>query len=503
MNISQKSVLAFVTFMPLLLNAAGEAFLEGRIRTAIAERQSRINSPISGERVAQRAIEQRLRSPEECIREAVELRETIRFAHEIAHDPANNPQALIASVNAEQAEYERREREELEASIKWRNTLLTPFEINGYTVPVGFYKRDLIELPIYGVQLYARKLLRTSLKQRREETIIKHITEGAYNSLIEILESVKKAEEKYELEYEEKSALGKLFTVDSRARDVLLNPIREYLYENHYLIGYLPINTMVLFPLLSCWLFDKTSSWLESTLLEKDYDEIFRRGGVQALNMEYLEAFQPNAEGQLIKAEKTPFTLTTSLRFCEWLLSFSYFHKLPSTMNLRVFLLWLWGIPAPLFNDAKIFKTMSQLAGVKLPDAFYSKPVELAIEYLGYGFSAKLFDRQCGETWTKYVLENREKFLTRLKNYKRAVEQLDNAEVAVKEAERKLRKFVENGHRMNSWLPGAEARQWWKSESRGSTTITNAVSLGLTGIMAYKLARWYWNITHPRAEHPA
>ncbi len=420
------------------------------------------------EEQAKRAIEEFKVTPEE---RAPDLLEAHKALQEIYNDPANNIQTILEEVQRETQAEERLQREEKEDKIKWENTLLFSHDLGRYS-RWGLYKRDLVEGGFLGVDIVADVLFYRQLLKRRQAVIFDSLKKDC-TAFIRILKKVRRDEEKYEQKYEDQSALGKLFTRDKKNREALLKPIQDHIAQKHTFVGFWGLNKMTVFPLLFRWGFDKLSNWLESQIISYDSHNIphmagklfFRNDG--RWPPEWC-AYQRNEQGELVKTEKTPFSYINIARFIRYLHNPAYASAKFGSSGVQA------------------LKTVNTLANLHIPEFLFYDSVQLGLEFLGLGFSVKMFDSMSATTWTLYCTQHREELLSCLEAYRDALDNPDGAEQTVKEAESKLKEFVEKGHVSKSWLPGSSLRQWWQSRALGEDRIPFWTRIGVVGILAVK-----------------
>lgn len=435
----------------------------------------------TSEEQAKRAIEKFHVTPEQ---QALYTLECHRALREMYDDPSNNIEAILAEVQkATQAE-ERLQRETQENKIKWENTLLFSHDLGRFS-RWGLYKRDLIEGGFLGIDIAADVLFYRQLLKRRQAVIFESLKKDC-TAFIRALKEVRTAEEQYEQKYDDQSALGKLFTQDKKNREALLKPIQDHITEKHTFVGFWGLNKMTVFPLLFRWGFDKFSNWLESQIISYDGHNIphmaatmlSRNNGRNNGRMppEWC-AYQPNEQGELVQTEKTPFSYINFARFLRWM------HN-PGYASAK------FGS-----SGAQTLKKLNTLANLHIPEFLFSTGAQLGLEFLGLGFSAKMFDTMSATTWTLYCTQHREELLSSLEAYRDALDNPDGAEKTVKEAESKLKKLVEKGHASKSWLPGSSLRQWWQARSIGENRIPFWTKVGVAGILAVKGYMLYRSVT--------
>lgn len=449
------------------------AYLEEQRKKGTAEEQ------------AARAMQQYMVSAEERAAARME----VFSARQEMPSPAEMAK-MLAEVQQEAAISDATEKKSHEDALRWENTLVTPANWKIGKLRVGWYNRDFVEAGFIGANILADVALYQQLVKRRMDAVMKAIKED-YRHFIKLIKAVNTAEEKYQKQYEEQSALGRLFTYDKKNRELLVAPLKKYINEKHILVGFWGLSKTTIFPLLFRWGFDKVSNVLESQLISYDaykaaevLPKLWRGEG--RLPVEW-QTYQRTDNGFLVKTEKTPyFSLINIARLFQWIYN-------PFFLTAKL------GGPSQMQQIG----VLNDMANLHIPKFVFSNAAQTGLEFLGLGLSAKMFDAMNSAMWGQYCAAHREELLACLESYRDAVEKLSSAEQSVAQAEQKLKEFIEKGHERNSWLPGSFLRQWWQSRAAGETRIPMWTTLGVVGILAVKAFMFWRSFGKENEEDPA
>ncbi len=471
MDLIKKLTVAILVILPGVLMGMGDPDdqplnpeeMAQRRMTDYVQRQAKEGTP---EQRAFRAMQDYKVTPEEKAAIALEAHAALQELD------AQHLTQILAEVKRETDQAKREEFEAKEASLKWENTLLTPANWK-----FGWYNRDFVEAGFIGAGIVADVMLYQQLLKRRLDVVLQSLKTD-YNAFIKIIKAVNTAEEKYEEQYEEKSALGKLFTNDKNNRAALVAPMKKYIADKHKYVGFWGLSKTTLVPLLLRWGFDKVSDFLENSIISNDaykpYHMFKKLIATDGRRPTEWRAFQRTDRGDLVPAEKTPFSFINIARLVQWMYN-------PTYVMAKM------GAP----NFVQRIKFMSTIGGVQIPKFLLSEATQLGIEIIGLGFAAKNFDAMNSLMWSDYCTAHREALLSALEDYKTAKENPAMAEQSLAQAEQKLKDFVHAGHEKKSWLPGAFLRQWWTSRASGEAWIPTWTTVGLAAVLGVKAYMWY------------
>lgn len=411
-----------------------------------------------------------------------------RIIEELKSDPHNDPKHILKEIGRENDVDAKEEAQKEIDALKWQNTLLTDPKN-----PIGLYKADFIKTGLLAAEIVADVKLYRELTRRRIEHIVTSMLSDV-DMFIALLKRVNESEMRYEERMASMSTFAQMFTDQARGRDILLNPLRRYLVENHSLVkGYMPFNRETIVPLAGRWLLEKGFDWVENQLLVPSVFsdasmKTYRGSFKKMMNLRLQEnldarrlAFQPNQAGSLValKPEDTPFSVTTGLKALLFLVNpAKSLQKLMYTDTSNPWIGRLW--------------FANKVAGLGLPEFLFSDPVRLGLEIMGIGYSAKFYDGINTNKWGTYVLQNRDELLRILYGYRRALDNAAGSEVAIAEGKQAIREFVEKGHESTSWLPGSSLSEWWTVRDEGRNHVHRWLAYGTVTLLALKLGHWWF-----------
>ncbi len=387
--------------------------------------------------------------------------------------------AKISFRDIEKEQYEqelldaKEESKQFGRTLKWQNTLLTPGQW-----PVGIYVRDLIEGPKIAIDLAADILMYKNLLKRRVNTLYSHIV-GQHQEILAVLEQVKQGQENYERVYEELTPIARYNTNKQALLDAALNPLRSYVSGKHTLVGYNPFTKNTILPIVLRFIWQKIGNGIVDGLLVDD-----------TLDDRFFYAYEKNAAGKRvpikIKTEAQNGTVEEDYLFppplsvtnianlvlnpvrsslANWRKSINTFFmsclRRPMNLNVKP----LVGIPS--FISSPEFKFISELGAV--------------------AFAAQIFDQINSYYWQQYVVENKEKLLDILENYKQALSTLGKGSEEVSYWEQKIRKFIIRGHTPPSVMPGTMLRRWWDTLKGGQMKSFKYLSYVVVAGMCIKM----------------
>ena len=425
----------------------------------------------------------RAKDPAEATARQEEIR---RIIDELKNDPENDPARILKGIKREALiDFRNTSQKEIDA-IKWQNTLLT--DPNNF---IGLYKGDFIQSGLIIADIYADVKLYRELTRRRIEKIYASMLKDV-DSFIALLKRINDSEARYEERMASMSQFALMFTDQLRGRDILLNPLRRYLLENHTLVtGYIPFNRDTMVPLAARWIGEKCSEWLEGKLLVKPLATITSASANRqfAMNPQLfldnlnarMRAFQQNQAGYLkaLNEDETPFSATTGLKVLLAIVNpVKALQKL--TYNDNTSNPWLG-----------ISWFVNKVGGLGIPEFFFSDTMRLGLEVAGIAFSAKFYDSINTSKWGSYVLQNRDDLLRLLYAYRRALDNASSGEDAIVTAERNIRTYVEKGHESSSWVPGSALSEWWTTRDEGRDHIHKWLGYGTAALVAMKLGHWW------------
>lgn len=438
-----------------------------------------------------RAFKNRAINPFDTAKFDLEIRQVM---DDLKNDPENDISHIVDELDRERAgdaEYDHQK--ELNA-IKWQNTVLTDPR-NKFAL----YKKDIIEVGLLAADVAADVKLYRILTNRRIDHVYSSLIKD-FNGCIALLQRTKDSEGRYDGRMEDMSTFAQMFTDTVRGRDVLLNPLRRYLSENHALLkGYSPFNKKTLVPLLARWGWEKVSDFLESKLLVSPDSAI----------EECMESAKNFFLNPLSGAEKIGTSIEKLGAHATAYESndLGYVRPLDSgsvpPVSVTLGLYGLLSLVNPTKGIPKILKKLSLginsavgdmlnvtggFYGFGVPKFLFSKTAQLGFEILGIGFSAHFYDSTNSEKWTTFVLVNREELLTKLRAYKRALDQASDGEEALVEARADLREFVERGHAISTWKG---LSNWWDVRATGKHYIKSRLFWGGLTIVGLRLGYWW------------
>ncbi len=443
------------------------------------------------------ALRRAAKDPAKAAEAQAEIR---RIIAEQKNDPDNDSKRILEEMKRERLfDIEEDAQTEIDA-LKWQNTLLT--DPNNF---VGLYKSDFIKTGFMVADIYADVKLYRELTRRRIERIISFLLSDV-DSFIALIERVNESEARYEERMASMSAFAQMFTDQVRGRDILLNPLRRYLVDNHSLVkGYMPFNRDTLVPLVARWVAEKASAWAEGQLLVKSLwtDENLHtlaglRKFIQNPKLEEnlfarRNAYQPDLAGHLqpVKAGSSDGMFSD----CKAQVS----ENVPWSVSKVLTALTLFINPIRGFTKLTALGTanpwLSRVAnkclGLGLPEFIFSDTVRLGFEVVDMGLSAKLYDSINSAKWVSYVLENRDDLLKILYAYRRALTNASSGEDALVKAEQQVREYVEKGHGSSGWLPGSSLSEWWTSRDGGMGRVNKYMRYGAVALMTLKLGFWW------------
>ncbi len=421
--------------------------------------------------------------------ESAERKEEIRrIIDELANDPDNDPKRILKGIKRESLiDNQETHQKEIDA-IKWQNTLLT--DPGNF---IGLYKADFIQTGLLAADIYADIKLYRELTRRRIEKIYASMLKDV-DVFISLLKRINESEARYEERMASMTAFAQMFTDQVRGRDILLNPLRRYLIENHALVkGYMPFNRETIVPLAARWVAEKCSEWVEEKLLVKSIwanKSMTTFGGLSSFfmnpqlqeNMDARErAYHPNQAGylQALKKDDTPFSVTTGFKVLLALVNpVKAVQKLTYNDTSNPWIGRLWYV--------------NKFAGLGIPEILFSDAMRLGLEVVGIGFSAKFYDSINTAKWGSYVLQNRDDLLRLLYAYRRALDNASSGEDAIVQAEKNIRLYVEKGHESSSWVPGSALSEWWTTRDEGRDHIYKWLGYGTAALVTMKLGHWWF-----------
>lgn len=440
-----------------------------------------------------RSLKKRAIDPGVAAANKMEIR---RIIHELKNDPDNDPSRILADIQREKKIDEDEETQKEIDEIKWQNTLLTD-----PTNFVGLYKGDFIQSGLLIADILADVKLYNVLTRRRIEHIINSILSDI-DMFIALLKQVNESEARYEERMAGISAFAQMFIDQVRGRDILLNPLRRYLVDNHSLMkGYMPFNRETIAPLMARWVAERASDWVQGKLLvpsvfsdmntwtAKDVMKKFANPRI----LENLDArrcaFQPNKAGYLVafKPEEAPFSVTAGLKALLFLINpIKAIQKLTYTDTSNP---WIW---RAWFAN--------KVAGLGLPEFIFSDPVKHLCEVAGIVIAAKRFDAINTSKWGTYVLQNRDDLNHLLLDYRHALDNASSGDTVIAQAAQAIREFVEKGHESSSWIPGTELSAWWMVRDEGRNDIHSLLRNGIAALLVLKLGHWWFTKETPQPE---
>ncbi len=411
----------------------------------------------------------------------------------LKNDPEYDIPHIVEELNRDRAGDAENDHQQELATIKWQNTLLTSPENR-----VALYKKDFIEVGLLAADIAADVKLYRMLTNRRIDHVFDSLVHD-FDGCIAMLKRTKDSENRYDMRMEDMSDFAQMFTDTTRGRDVLLNPLRRYITDNHALLkGYLPFNKKTFIPLLARWGWEKVSEFLESKLLvsatsavEEGFENLQdfclnpldgagKLGATAEKLGAHATAYESNELGYLrpIDSGSPPVSVTLGL------------YGLLSLVNPGK------GIPRVLrklslgsigaLNDK--FNITGEFFGYGAPKFLFSKTMQLGFEIVSIGLSAQFYDATNSEKWTRFVLLNREELLTKLCAYKCALDRASDGEDALVEAREGLREFVERGHAISSWQG---LSNWWNVRATGKHYIKSRLFWGGLAIVGMRLGYWW------------
>lgn len=424
---------------------------------------------------------------------AAEREELRRILDEMKNDPTANPKHILADIAHERKiEDEEAAQKDID-DLKWQNTLL----VSDPSGLVGIYKADFIKSGLLIASIVADVKLYNELTRRRKEHIIDAILSDI-DMFIALLKRVNESEARYDERMASMSAFAQVFTDRERGHDILLNPLRRYLVENHTLVkGYMPFTSETIVPLVARWGLEKVFDWLENKLLVSPRTLSYNRlPGLQEHFDAWRFAYQPNQAGHLVPLKTNvleiteglgigvPFSFTTALKTLMIIVSpLKALQKLlyPTTST------WLGGL-----------SLANKVSGFGLPDFLFSDTAKLGLEVVSIGFSAKYYDMINTSKWGTYVLQNRDELLGILYRYRRALDNASSGEDAIAQAKQRIRDFVEQGHESRGWISGASL-DWWKVRAEGRGYVHKWLRYGAATLLALKFGHW-WLTAEPKPQ---
>ncbi len=439
---------------------------------------------------------------------AAEREELRRILDEMKNDPTANPKHILADIAHERKiEIEEAAQKEID-DIKWQNTLL----VSDPSGLVGIYKSDFIKSGLLIASIVADVKLYNELTRRRKEHIIDAMLSDI-DMFIALLKRVNESEARYDERMASMSAFAQVFTDRDRGRDILLNPLRRYLVENHTLVkGYMPFTSETIVPLVARWGLEKLFVLLEKKLLVRTrwadvWEDIWSLNvsglGKRVIDPRFQEnfdarrfAYQPNQAGHLVPLKTNvlevteglgigvPFSFTTALKTLMFIVNpIKALQKLlyPTTST------WLGGL-----------SLANKVSGFGLPDFLFSDAAKFGLEVVSIGFSAKYYDMINTSKWGTYVLQNRDELLRILYGYRRALDNASSGEDAIAQAKQGIRDFVEQGHESTGLIPGASL-DWWKVRAEGRGYVHKWLRYGAATLLALKFGHW-WLTAEPKPQ---
>lgn len=384
---------------------------------------------------------------------------------------ANDSQQLAnETANESQEEHDKKI-----AYSKWQNTLLTPI------FPIGIYVRDLFEFPKIVGDLAADVLMYKNLSKRRIEAIYEKVINN-HEAFLNVLRHVKDAQEQASRTYDDMTALQKALSSKQGMLDSKLAPLKEYVKEQHRLVGVNPFTRETIIPLVLRFGWQKMSDHaieqfvLEDTrLVDFKWKECFKEAG-QPLDLPGWTAYQ-NRGGQLValRPDDMPLSASNIANF--------FLNPIRSTM-------------AKLTNHAVSKVDMGWFRSLLgIPAWLYGKEMRFAAECASMGFAAQIYDQINTSEWLDYIINNRDKLRELLEEYGELLKSVNEEELA--NARNKLKKFIIKGHTPASWIPGSLLRRWWHSMESGkmqSVSYTLYPYYAGVAVKLGKAAHWAFNI---------
>ena len=229
--------------------------------------------------------------------EAICARRKIREAKVIIENIKSNTSAKEAIAKAKEEEDKQQEQK-----VREQNTLLGTYR------DIGLYKKDLYQIPLLGAEIYADVAFYNELIKRRKKVICEKLIEDP-RALLEKLEQVNESEKKWEQQLDEANAFGKALLNNENTKNILLQPLRYYVEENHVLFGFSPVNKRSFIPVLMRWLGQKGLDFARGKLIEKDRFLQDTPGDPLSVGHSLNTAYRQKEDGTLERVESTPISL--------------------------------------------------------------------------------------------------------------------------------------------------------------------------------------------------
>jgi len=421
---------------------------------------------------------------------AADLAEMRQEMVHLGADRENQASYMRSAMQAEDlADTEEEAQKEID-HIKWQNTLLTtPGSF------VGIYKGDAIKIGLLVTDIFADMVLYKELSRRHKDHIYDNLTRDT-DEVIALLKRVRDSESRYEERMSHMSEIAKIFTDHAANRDTLLNPMRRFLDDKHNLVpGLLPLNSKTFVPLIARFGWEKISSWMNAKLLVKS--EWAGISGMKTLldpnfaakSKAQVNAYQPNHAGYLkqLPSEEMPFGLATLL----YGLTF-FVNPARSVAKLAENIPLLKSMNNSGMPLLKNYRIVNIVGGFGIPSFFFSDMAQLGLEVTTILYAAKKFEKENSNTWKLYVIENRHKLLKKLEKYQAALNSASEGEESLENAKKSLRKFIDKGHKTDSWIPGQSLAQWWAQREEGKLAVSTYLLWGSAALLAMKAGHWWY-----------
>lgn len=359
---------------------------------------------------------------------------------------------------------------EADDALRADRRLLTPSNW-----PIGVYVGDLKKVPLILLDIAANKLFNDKLLQERKALILRDFKENTAK-VIEVLEKVNE----FQIKWEE-GALGRggMGSHEKMSFDLFsTHLLSDYCAKHHHLFGnILPHEKRTYAPLLLKYIWDKTSTFLHKNLTCQDKY-------LDGLCHSSDSAYKPDETGTLRKESSTPFSLAT-------VLGFSYrFIKNPITTVLFANYSWLWlggknahKPPAPEANTL-VGRVLNSAIGFGMPDSYYSENGQRVVEFITLMFAAKFVDDINSILWTHDLKLRRYEALRYLKKYQAAHDSVTGSVERLRKAEAKLKKFIDEGHTVESFSHHALEERWSLAASFAPLRFASMTSAYIISVLA-------------------
>lgn len=352
----------------------------------------------------------------------------------------SNYKDLIRQINEERQADQLKATNDLIAQIKKQNTIL--LRLGEYT---AFYKSDIVRGSCFALEMLGEHLMYKKIQQTKIDHVFEKIKRDSKN-LEKLLEKA---------EFSKKVNGITLFNIKNTPE---IQELMDYVNNKHKLISYNPFKIDLLPHLILNLTKTKILKFIENSFLTKPTPSDFLNPKVIQT---YINAYDKDKEGNLQKT-KTPFSIVTLLM---------YF------LN-----------PKYLLEDMQAsqqenLKKINKFFNLGIPNILFSKSISAIASISAGGIAIKVTDNILTNSWRDYLKLNQTRLLKLLQRYNKEIDS-ENAE-EVKRIEKKLKKFITEGHSKNiSYL-------WLQAKNLSQSRIGLMLSLPVIGALAWKGYNFY------------